>query len=241
MMTLNKAIYTHIGGRSKNEDYCLCESLGREGVCAIVTDGLGGHGQGEVASRIAAMHLSQCKSSVVLPTEPQILGWFQSADQEILKRSGSENGMKTTAVFLMILHGCAVWAHIGDSRLYHFHNGALADLTLDHSVPQMQVSAGLISRYDINKSVDRSRLLQSLGSGSAQPEIAPACHLEPGSHAFLLCTDGFWEYLTDDEIWLDLQKSQTPDDWLRYLRCRGEARKGEDADNNTAIAIFAEV
>lgn len=240
-MTFDKALYTHIGGRPKNEDCCLCEAFGEEGIYAIVNDGLGGHGNGDLASRIAAKHLSQCRTSAVLPTEQQIDGWFRTADQEILQRSGGENGMKTTAVFLEIIHGCVVWAHIGDSRLYHFHNGALVDYTLDHSAPQMQVNAGLLTRRDINTSPDRNRVLRSLGSGDAVPEIAPACQLAPGSHAFLLCTDGFWEYLTDDEIWLDLQKSQTAADWLRYLRCRGETRKGEDADNNSAVAVFVKV
>lgn len=240
-MIFDKAVYTHIGGRPKNEDFCLCETNGPEGIYAIVADGLGGHGNGDLASRIAVKHLSQCGASSVLSTEQQINGWFRAADQEILQRSGCENGMKTTAVFLEICHGCAVWAHIGDSRLYHFHNGVLVELTHDHSAPQLQVDAGLLTRRDINTSPDRNRILRSLGSGDAVPEIGAACRLAPGSHAFLLCTDGFWEYLTDDEIWLDLQKSQSAADWLRYLRCRGESRKGEDADNNSAVAVFAQL
>ena len=65
--------------------------------------------------------------------------------------------------------------------------------------------------------------------------------LEPGQHAFLLCSDGLWERLHEDEILLDLHKSKTPDQWLYNLRCRAEMRKFTEVDNNTAVAVFVTV
>lgn len=240
-MQIRKSEYSHIGGRQVNEDACLCQTMAEQCCYAIVADGLGGHGDGSLASQIALRSLAQCAQCQTLPMEGQIMQWFQSANGEILRQNQSARGMKTTAVFLAVFHGCAVWAHVGDSRLYHFYNGQLADYTRDHSVPQVQVLAGSLTREQIPSSPDRNKLLKALGSEDWEPEIAPATLLSPGQHAFLLCTDGFWEQVTEDEIWLDLNKSDSPAAWLTYLRCRGEGRRGSDADNNTAVALFVDV
>lgn len=240
-MKIWKSEYSHIGGRQENEDSYVCEVMTEQSVYAVVADGLGGHGDGKTASRIAVSNLMRCGQCKTLPLEGQIRQWFQEANTEILAKNKSVSGMKTTAVFLALFHSCAVWAHVGDSRLYHFYEGQLQHYTSDHSVPQVQVFAGELTRDQIPFSPDRSKILKALGGEEWEPEIAPAIQLQPGQHAFLLCTDGFWEYLSDDEIWLDLNKSASPTAWLTYLRCRGESRKGEDADNNTAVAFFVDV
>ncbi len=240
-MKIRKAEYSHIGGRKANEDNKTCEILSDSRVYAIIADGLGGHGDGHIASQIALKQLSQCRTTTSLPTESQITEWFRSANSEILLQNKSEKGMRTTAVFLAIDHDQAVWAHSGDSRLYHFYNGQLVHYTCDHSVPQIQVMMGEITRDQIPFSPDRNKILRSLGNEKLEVEIHPVVPLQPGRHAFLLCTDGFWEYLMDIEICLDLYKSSTPEEWLSYLRCRGDVRKNLDADNNTVVAIFIDL
>ena len=240
-MRCNKAEYSHIGGREENEDSVFCGIGDDQSVCAVVADGLGGHGDGQIASRIVVQTLAQGAQCTRLPGEEQLLGWFREANARILEENRSAAGMRSTAVFLAVFQQEALWAHIGDSRLYHFHNGQLRNYTLDHSVPQVQVLMGELTRDQIPGSPDRNRILRSVGNEEIEVEIAPAIPLEPGRHAFLLCTDGFWEYLSEAEIWLDLLKSGSPEAWLMYLRCRGEARKGADADNNTAAAIFVDV
>ena len=176
-----------------------------------------------------------------LPGEEQLLDWFREANTRILEENRSAAGMKSTAVVLAVFQQQALWAHIGDSRLYHFHNGQLCNFTLDHSVPQVQVVLGELTRDQIPESPDRNKILRAVGNEEMEVDFGPVVSLEPGRHAFLLCTDGFWEYLSEAEIWLDLLKSGSPDAWLMYLRCRGEARKAADADNNTAAAIFVDV
>lgn len=240
-MKIYKAEYSHIGGRNINEDSFCCEIGNGQCAYAVVADGLGGHGDGGIASKIAVRYLSQCRNCTVMPTDAQITEWFRDANEEIISRNQSVAGMRTTAVFWALFHGYAVWAHVGDSRLYHFHNGQLLNVTNDHSVPQMQVYAGELTREQITDSPDRNRLLRAIGSEQMEVEIHPAVQLQQGRNAFLLCSDGFWEYLTDSEIWLDLQKSASPSEWLMYLRCRGEMRRNDKADNHTAIAIFADV
>jgi len=240
-MKIYKAEYSHIGGRKENEDACCCEILQEQNVFAVVADGLGGHGDGHIASRIVTETLSQCAQCKVLPSEEQVMAWFREANTRILEENRSAAGMKSTAVFLAVFQDQALWAHIGDSRLYHFCNGQLLHYTRDHSVPQMQVMMGELTRDQIPESPDRNRILRAVGNEDMEVEIQSAIRLQPGRHVFLLCTDGFWEYLSEAEIWLDLLKSGSPDAWLMYLRCRGEARKGIDADNNTATAIFVDV
>ena len=240
-MKIWKLEYTHIGGKKINEDAFVSRELTEQSVFAAVADGLEDLGNGKLAAQIVIKNLTQCGMCSILPTEFQIRNWFQGANLEIQAKGRGAAGMRSTAVFLAVFHGCAVWAHSGDSRLYHFHDGQIRNSTNDHSVPQMKVAAGEMTRNEIPFSPDRNKVLKALGTADWEPEIAPAIRLQPGRHAFLLCTDGFWEYLTDEEIWLDLNKSVSPAAWLNYLRCRGESRKSENADNNTAVAIFVDV
>lgn len=232
--------YSCQGGRPENEDsYGLAEY--GDNYCAVVADGLGGHGGGKQASQTAVRFLSTCGEDGRLPAEDEIYRAFAAANEEILEKRRDENHMKTTAVYLCIHGDQAVWAHIGDSRLYHFAHESLCDYTLDHSVSQMAVALGEIRREEIPGHCDRSRLLRVLGDEKCRPEIHEPVRLEPGRHAFLLCSDGFWESVTEEEILLDLCKSPSPGEWLKSLYLRIMERQGEEHDNHTAVAVFVEI
>lgn len=240
-MTIQKGEYTHIGNRPVNEDSYSCVIKDAASVYAVLCDGLGAHGGGSTASQIAVKRMSQCGSVEGLPTAEQIAGCIQAANQEILANQTEQCQMRTTLVFLAVSGQRAVWAHVGDSRLYHFCDGELVDYTLDHSVPQVQVKTGELSRDGIRFSPDRNLLLRAVGTEDLRPEIHAPISLTPGRHAFLLCSDGFWEYVSDEEIRMDLYKSATAQEWIDYLRCRGEMRKKGSIDNNTAVAIYLNV
>lgn len=240
-MNIQKGEYTHIGNRAVNEDSYSCTIPNQSFACAVLADGLGAHGGGNTASRLAVQHLSQCARLNALPTAQQVAAWIQEANKDILAHQTEACKMRTTLVFLAVAGNQAIWAHVGDSRLYHFSNGELQDYTLDHSVPQIQVKTGDITRDEIRFSPDRNRLLRAVGTEELRPEIHAPVTLQPGRHAFLLCSDGFWEYLSDEEIWADLYKSATPQAWIDYLRCRGEMRKSGSIDNNTAVALFVDI
>lgn len=233
--------YTAAGDRSGNEDSFWAQQTAPDLAFAVVADGLGGHGGGRTASQIAVQALSACRAAARLPVQEEIAQMMDQANQEILARRSGPNHMKTTAVFLALQGNRAVWAHIGDSRLYHFVNGELTHFTLDHSMCQLAVKLGEITRDQIQNHPDRSRLLKVLGEEEISPEFHEPVELCPGRHAFLLCTDGLWERLAEAEIGVDVQKSNTPGQWLDYLRRRAEKRKWTDVDNNTAVAIFLEV
>lgn len=230
--------YSCQGGRPENEDSYGLADYG-DNCCAVVADGLGGHGGGKQASQTAVRILSSCGESGKLPSEEEIYRAFTAANDEIMEKRRDENHMKTTAVYLCVHENQAVWAHIGDSRLYHFRDESLCDYTLDHSVSQMAVALGEIRREEIPGHCDRSRLLRVLGDEELKPEIHEPVYLEPGRHAFLLCTDGFWESVREEEMLLDLCKTLSPEEWLKSLYLRIMEHQGEEHDNHTAVAVFA--
>lgn len=238
-MTIDRYWYTNTGSRSENEDSCSCFAPGPDQYCAVVCDGLGGHGGGSIASSIAVKTLTQWKPNSELPSGDTIRAWMNQANQEILNTRANANQMKTTAVALYISKNRAIWGHIGDTRLYHFYNGNLTDFTEDHSLAQLAIKMGdLHSRSDIPQFEGRSKLFRAIGDNEVNPEIHTPIELAPGDHAFLLCSDGLWERLQEDEIMLDLHKATSPEEWVFLLRCRGMLRKSTDVDNNTAIAIW---
>lgn len=239
-MYIKLASYTSIGSRSENEDSSACGQLSPEQMYAVVCDGLGSHGGGQAASRAVVTQLQRSRFSQ-LPTTQQILEWMQKSNQEILEKRNGPHHMKTTAVALFVHQNRAIWAHVGDSRLYHYHNGRLVNATVDHSVSYLAVQLGEITRRDIPAHPDRNKVLKVLGEDRISPEIHEPVTLAPGQHAFLLCSDGLWERLHEDEIMLDLHKAQTPDQWLFSLRCRAELRKHTNVDNNTAVAAYVYV
>lgn len=240
-MNIQIDAYTAPGNRKENEDSFFTAQPAPGVVFAAVADGLGGHGGGKAASQIAVQTLGACRGRPSLPEREEIAQWLETANQKILDERSGPSHMKTTVVFLAVEGDRAVWAHIGDSRLYHFADGGLAHFTLDHSMCQLAVQLEEITRDQIPDHPDRSRLLKALGEEQISPEFHQPVELRPGRHAFLLCTDGLWERLAEAEIGLDLQKSATPGEWLDYLRRRAEKRKWTDVDNNTAAAIFLEV
>lgn len=232
--------YSHIGGKKENEDSYGVREL-ENGICVVVADGLGSHGGGRQASGIAVENLIPCAQDGILPDPGTIMARLSQANDEILRRRENKNHMKTTVVFLCLNDNEAVWAHIGDSRLYHYYNWELQDYTLDHSVSQLAVSLGEIKRREIPGHAERSRLLRVLGDEEIKPEIHEQMALEKGFHAFLVSTDGFWEYVTEDEMLLDLCKSETPREWMHSMQLRHERRVGGDHDNHTAVAVFVKI
>lgn len=230
--------YTAVGTKVENEDTGAFAQTAPDSCYAVVCDGLGGHGGGRDASMIAAKALADCGQSREIPTEEQLMAALTGANQEILRRRNGPNHMKTTAVFLYVRGRQARWGHIGDTRLYHFYNGDLVDYTVDHSLGQVAVKMGDITRREIPEYPGRSTITQVLGEDKFSPEFHKMVELQPGDHAFLLCSDGLWERLHEDEILLDLHKSATPEDWIFNLRVRAEMRNSTSVDNNTAAAIF---
>ena len=149
--------------------------------------------------------------------------------------------MRSTVVAMALDDLGAAHAHAGDSRFYHFHNGRLVYQTLDHSASQLAVIMEEITPEQIRFHEDRNRVLRCLGQdGSIQPTAA-GFTLEPGTHAFLLCTDGFWEFVLEQEMEADLSAAADPEDWLRRMQQRLQERIPPNNDNNSAAAVWCSI
>lgn len=234
---LQIASYTDIGGRAGNED-CVRHTILGTGLCLVVADGLGGHGGGELASTTTCRTICDGwngRSSPAILTD-----LFQAAHRNVTALQTTQCAMKSTAVTLTITEGRIAWAHVGDSRLYHFHENKLVFQTRDHSASQIAVMLGDITPDQIRFHEDRSRVLRALGQEGSLKVDAQEEPLTPGNHAFLLCTDGFWEYVLESEMETDLQQSSGPEDWLERMRSRLKRRIPNDNDNNTAAAVWLE-
>lgn len=237
-MKISVANITDPGGRKINDD-TVCIYTERKKACAFVGDGLGGYAGGRQASQTAGevMIRSSQKKSMLL--KENLLEAAVQAQESVceLQRNTSGN-MKTTLVYLAVEGDSARWMHIGDSRLYQFYNGKLVCQTADHSVSQMAVLMGDITVEQIRFHEDRNRVLRALGGENAKAEVSDIMKISRGKTAFLLCTDGFWEYVYESEMEQTLQRSKTPEAWLQEMEKILLSRVASDNDNYSAAAVI---
>lgn len=241
-MNIECGIYTNIGSCNVNEDTAATA----EGAISayILADGLGGHGGGDIASRLVADVVSEIVGSSSELNISLLEHCFTVAQERLIEKQRElhrEGAMKTTLVLLLIDSKTAMWGHIGDSRLYHFHRGKIKSRTLDHSVPQMLVRLGQIKEKDIRHHDERNVLLKVMGvpwGSSKMFEIdCRGIKLKKGD-TFVLCSDGCWEWVEDKELSrLTKQKktaSEIADDIGNNAYINGE---GTERDNITALVV----
>jgi len=231
------ASISQAGGRTVNEDNAGFLEIGSAG-CWVVADGLGGHGGGATASHLAVDAVLSSFRANPSVTADALRGYLATA-QAVIQQQQGEPGlsqMRSTIVVLLANEQTAVCGHIGDSRLYQFHSGAVAFQTVDHSVPGSLAAAGSIAYDQIRFHEDRNRVLRSLGNNADLNPAITERTLGPGD-TFLLCTDGFWEYVTEFEMEADSAKAPAPADWLRFMGSRLLSRAKPDHDNYTALAV----
>lgn len=231
------------GSRACNEDSIqMCEMDGN--YVFALADGLGGHAGGAVASASAAGQAVEVFKKAGDRKEYPDLA-FQCAQGWLMQQkenAGSNKEMKSTMVLLHLRKDCAVWAHIGDSRLYYFENNSIVSRTMDHSVPQMLVNSGQIKESEIRNHVDRNRVLRTLGVpwGENAYELSEPVPLK-GDQAFLLCSDGFWELITEKEMEKTFRQSKSVAQWLKKME-KIVLKNGKDRnmDNYSAITVYIE-
>jgi serine/threonine protein phosphatase PrpC len=234
-------LYTNPGGRANNEDYVAAASHGDE-YCFALCDGLGGHDRGEVASKLVADTVTELfkESGNSADFMDRSFNLAQEKLLELQKKEGLENAMKTTAVVLVVTPEHIKWAHIGDSRLYHFFNGGSRyERTRDHSLVQMMADTGEIKEKDIRKHPDRNKVLRVMGAPWGRRSYDKSAILErEGEHSFLLATDGFWEYVYEEEMVTHLRETTDAKSWLEKMLPLVEARADMSrTDNFSAIAV----
>jgi PPM family protein phosphatase len=233
---------TSAGRRSRNEDAAAVMRSAHGLHCWVLADGLGGQHGGAVAAGLAVEAVKATFHAAASADRATLERVMLAAHAALRERQQADANLETMRTTLVTLIGDArrvCWAHVGDSRLYFFRQGQLAHRTLDHSVAQALVAAGRIRAHEIRTHPDRSQLLRALGKdGDLEHDCGGPLEVRPGD-AFLLCSDGVWDVMSDLEIEADLAKSDDVRTWLELVQDRILSRMRPDHDNYTMIGAFA--
>lgn len=227
---------SRLGGRGSNEDrmgYCYT----REAGVFVLADGMGGHPEGEVAAQIALQTVSALFQRQAKPTLKDVPAFLSSAllaaHHQILRYSADKamlDSPRTTLVIAVLQNGCASWVHCGDSRLYLVRAGELLTRTRDHSYMELRnIPAGM-------ERINRNVLFTCLGSPTKPIyDLAGPVPLEQGDR-MLLCSDGLWSTLSDEEITRQLAR-QTVSQSVPELVEEALRKAGASSDNVTVLAL----
>lgn len=241
-MTLDYYSFTNQGGRSHNED-AVGTRTSEQGGLFVLADGLGGHQFGEQASRCVVDTLL---AAYPAKEEKKPAEWLEEnialANQKLLAlQQQTHSNMKSTVVVLLVDGEQAAFANVGDSRLYSIRDNSISKITRDHSVAYKKYEAGEITREQIPTDEDQSSLLRSLGKPDrCNAEVYEMDAPLKEGDAFLLCSDGFWEYILDEEVLVDYLKADSAADWAQMLLLRLMERVTPKNDNLSLITLIIE-
>jgi len=239
-LRLATAILSRSGTYPVNED-AAADARVESRTLLAVADGLGGHGGGHVASRLAidaCLERFPRQSSIAGESLEDLVRSAHHAIQAAVPDE-AEHSPRSTLVVLVADRTTAMWAHVGDTRLYFFRDGAVVTRTRDHSVSELLYRAGEIREDEISHHSDRNRLLQALGQ-QQPPKVAISdpVSLQAGD-VFLLCSDGWWENVPEELMTATLREAESPQAWLARMAQSIEAAARTPQDNYTAAAAFA--
>lgn len=226
--------------RSGNEDSFFAEADSRRGVF-MVADGMGGHAAGEVASEMAvqivARALLQLDGVTQTDAAERTAQSLRDANRAIYERMLAETdkqGMGTTASVLVLSDDRYLIGQIGDSRIYVLRDGALIQLTKDHSYVQEQVDAGLLTPEQARYHPYSNVITRCVGaSENVEPDLY-AGDARPGD-VFLVASDGLTGMVDDRRLQQILLARSGPGRIVDALIAEANGRGG--LDNITAIVI----
>lgn len=236
-MVFDSYVFTAAGGRTENQDAAgQKEKNGR--AIYVVADGLGGHMLGNLASeKVVREMLSRWEENGIESREAM---WdaIKGANEAVLQlQKEMRCSAKSTVAALAITDDTAFWANTGDSRVYYVSGRQLAEITEDHSVAYKKYKAGEITREQIAQDEDQACLLRALGNETRwEPGISGTERMSEVT-AFLLCSDGFWEYISDDEILTTCLMTESAAEWGEKMLQMVNARFRPGHDNYTMITV----
>jgi serine/threonine-protein phosphatase Stp1 len=229
------AARTHVGGvRKYNEDACI--ERPEIGLWAVA-DGMGGHQSGDVASHLIVESLAE----IGLPRDAasfitEVRARLKECNFKLIeeaRRRGPDTVIGSTVVALL-MHGgffACLWA--GDSRLYRLRDGALQQMTRDHSQVQEMVDAGLLAPEAAEHHPYANVITRAVGTAPELELDKVTDRLIPGD-LFLLCTDGLSKMVGDDAITAILRG--TPASGAAETLINAALARG-GKDNVTAVTV----
>ena len=226
------------GGREKNEDR-MGYSYTRGSGLFLLADGMGGHPDGEVAAHLALQSMSatykKVSDGVIEDVSDFLTDAVMAAHRDILRYAlerGMEDTPRTTIVAAFVQNGVAHWVHCGDSRLYMVRHGEMLERTRDHSYQERRPGNGPLTAQQANRNI----LFTCLGSPTKPIlEVMGPVPLQQGDK-ILLCSDGLWGSLDDEEIVLHLGQKSVAQAVPDLVDAALESA-GSKSDNVTVIAL----
>jgi PPM family protein phosphatase len=217
--------------RRRNEDAYVVEPP-----LFAVADGMGGAQAGEVASRLAAAALKE--SGAEAGGEQRIVSLIQEANRRVYDRSNrdpSASGMGTTMTVALVEDGQVSFGHVGDSRAYLIRDGAMEQLTEDHSLVAELMRSGKLSPEEAETHPQRSVITRALGTDPDVDVDTFTIAAQTGD-VFLLCSDGLTTMVSNQSI-LDLVERHRGDMDKALRALVSAANKGGGEDNITVVAF----
>lgn len=245
--TLNVAQRTDIGHtRASNEDSLISvvpddqDLLRARGALFVVSDGMGGHSRGEVASELAIRSVNETYYHDLQNDIPTALALaVKQANAAICQenaaekaRGGSQADMGATCVAAVLHEHMLYAANVGDSRVYVLHAGQLRQITRDHSLVAQMVERGELSAAEMRTHEMRNLIYRALGFADVEVDL----FTEPvqAGDTLVLCTDGLCGVVSDEEL-QDVVERYGPEESVQQLIARANDAGGPD--NITAIVV----
>ncbi len=232
--------------RPRNEDYVgfwepesLEEKRGR-GAIAVLADGVGGQGRGDVASRLAVeVSLKVFREAKEDQSPQQLLTQaFNAANLAVFDKSSEDRRTKpmaTTLAIAIFRNDHVTVGNVGDTRVYLARKGEIKQVSTDHSYVAMQRKFGLISEDEAKRSDNRFILTRSVGQEPVIRVDIEDVAVQKGDH-IVLCSDGLHSCVADGEI-CEIVGRYAPSAACRQLVALAEQRGTDDNVSAQVIQI----
>jgi serine/threonine protein phosphatase PrpC len=231
------SLASDIGGRSEQQDCLEMLSLNSGDThLVVVADGMGGHRDGALAAR-TVIETARRRFNVRSISDPRafLRELCLESHQGISALGRNEPRSPGSTCVLLYLNGPeAYWAHVGDSRLYHFRNGRLLNRTQDHSVAQLMVAQGRFKETDAATSALQNQLYMRLGGNELPDPDFGASEVE-ADDIFMLCSDGFWSHVEPQQVVTNLKGHPIDNENARHLVDLARKRGGSAGDNISLV------
>ena len=229
--------------RSQNQDFYELRELDDDTMLAVVCDGMGGARAGNVASRLAVEVFYQEIERVMDSrlSEKELLRMLKEAtelansavyEQSLL--SDAYVGMGTTLVAALIRGNKAYVVNVGDSRAYHLNREEIHMITEDHSVVEMMVKRGEITREQAKYHPVKNLITRAVGTEETVESDTFVQDLKPGD-TILLCSDGLSNMMADQEILFEVAHGANRSNCCKRLLDIAENRGAPD--NVTVVIV----
>jgi len=176
----------------------------QKGYLAIVADGMGGHAAGEIASQLAVETIAKTYYQREESPEESLFLAFTKANREIWQsasKNSQQRGMGTTCTTIVLSDNRLYLAHVGDSRAYLLQKGQFFQVSTDHTYVQTLVDQGVITPAEAEKHPERNVLTRAMGTHSkVEIDVARLNYTFAENDRLLLCTDGLYDYLNNEEL-----------------------------------------